>query len=69
MGSVRMVRPRPLALDERIPVYWPGQEPPLSLQQLDNGELLRHLEREREAHEGRARRSDVRKKVWGRGME
>lgn len=44
MSNVRVVRPRPLGLTDRIPVYWPGQEPSQELKQIDGGALYRHLE-------------------------
>eukprot|EP00878_Enallax_costatus_P026716 GHUV01028698.1.p1 GENE.GHUV01028698.1~~GHUV01028698.1.p1 ORF type:complete len:297 (+),score=88.60 GHUV01028698.1:302-1192(+) len=43
MSTVRVVRPRPLALTDRIPVFWPGTEPSQELKQIDGGALLRHL--------------------------
>lgn len=44
MSSVRVVRPRPLGLDERIPVYWSGEEAPLQIRAVDGGALWRYLQ-------------------------
>lgn len=44
MSSVRMVRPRPLADDDRIPVFWPGREPGAELKQVDGGALYSFLQ-------------------------
>lgn len=41
--AVRVVRPRPLGLNDRIPVFWAGQEPTQELKQIDGGALYRHL--------------------------
>jgi hypothetical protein len=41
--AVRVVRPRPLGLTDRIPVFWAGQEPTQELKQIDGGALYRHL--------------------------
>lgn len=41
--AVRVVRPRPLGLNDRIPVFWAGQEPTAELKQIDGGALYRHL--------------------------
>lgn len=38
-----MVRPRPLGVNDRIPVFWAGQEPSQELKQIDGGALYRHL--------------------------
>lgn len=43
MSSVRVVRPRPLNVDEKIPVYWAGREVPPSLKQIDGGALYDYL--------------------------
>lgn len=43
MSTVRVVRPRPLGLTDRIPVFWPGNEPSQELKQIDSGALYRHL--------------------------
>jgi hypothetical protein len=43
MSSVRTVRPRPLGLDERIPVYWSGREAPAEVRAVDGGSLYRYL--------------------------
>ena len=39
----RVVRPRPLNNDERIPIYWPGSEPSAELKAIDGGALYRYL--------------------------
>jgi hypothetical protein len=39
----RVVRPRPLSNDERIPIYWPGSEPSAELKAIDGGALYRYL--------------------------
>jgi hypothetical protein len=41
--AVRVVRPRPLGMTDRIPVFWPGQEASAELKAVDGGALHRHL--------------------------
>lgn len=43
MSMVRTVRPRPLAVDERIPVFWAGREAPPEIRAIDGGALHRYL--------------------------
>jgi hypothetical protein len=43
MSTVRVVRPRPLGVNDRIPVFWAGQEPSQELKAVDGGALYRHL--------------------------
>ncbi len=43
MSNVRVVRPRPLAVDDRIPVYWAGREAPPQIRAVDGGTLYDHL--------------------------
>lgn len=43
MSSVRTVRPRPLGVDERIPVFWAGREVPPEVKAVDGGSLYRYL--------------------------
>lgn len=43
MSAVRTVRPRPLNVDERIPVYWAGREAPPEIKAIDGGSLFRYL--------------------------
>lgn len=43
MSTVRVVRPRPLGVSDRIPVFWAGQEPSQELKAVDGGALYRHL--------------------------
>jgi hypothetical protein len=43
MSLVRTVRPRPLGVDERIPVFWAGHDIPLEIKAVDGGSLYRYL--------------------------
>lgn len=43
MSSVRTVRPRPLGVDERIPVYWAGRDAAPEVRAVDGGSLYRYL--------------------------
>eukprot|EP00775_Hariotina_reticulata_P013022 gene13022-13151_t len=43
MSTVRVVRPRPLGVNDRIPVFWAGQDPPQELKNIDGGALYRHI--------------------------
>jgi hypothetical protein len=43
MSLVRTVRPRPLGVDERIPVYWAGHEVSAEVKAIDGGSLYRYL--------------------------
>ncbi|KAI8470289.1 MAG: hypothetical protein J3K34DRAFT_510696 [Monoraphidium minutum] len=43
LSSVRTVRPRPLGVDERIPVFWSGREAAPELRAVDGGALFRYL--------------------------
>jgi hypothetical protein len=43
MSTVRVVRPRPLGVNDRIPVFWAGQEPSQELKAVDGGALYMHL--------------------------
>ena len=43
MSSVRSVRPRPLGVDERIPVYWAGSDAPPEIRAVDGGSLYRYV--------------------------
>jgi len=43
MSLVRTVRPRPLGVDERIPVFWAGHDIPPEIKAIDGGSLYRYL--------------------------
>lgn len=43
MAGMRTVRPRPLDVEERVPVFWAGREVPAQIKAIDRGALHQYL--------------------------